>query len=185
VGSLSKFLKKSRTGAVADFISGDVLEVGCGYSITYEQYGNQVDSYWGIEMTESRVDLLKEKFPKAHFFKRDLDNDKLALQKKFDTILSIAVIEHIFNQKFAFNEMVKHLKPGCRIVITTPTPFGNDIVHRFGSKLNLFCTTAHDDHIVIYNKRRFQILANEFDMKIVKYKRFQLGCNQLVVLEKR
>lgn len=185
MGLLSKFLKKSRTGAVADFIAGDVLEVGCGYSITYEQYRNLINSYWGIEMTDDRVSLLKEKFPQAHFFKKDLDNDKLELKRKFDTILSIAVIEHIFNQKFSFEEMVKHLKPEGRIVITTPTPFGNDIVHRIGSRLNLFCTTAHDDHIVIYNKRRFQILANEFDMKIVKYKRFQLGCNQLVVLERK
>lgn len=184
-GLLTRQLKKKRISVLKGYVSGSVLDVGCGYAANYEHYRKFIDEYYGIEMTDKRIRDLSNKFPEAHFYKRDLDEENLNLDNKFDTILSIAVIEHLFNQKFSFNEMVKHLKPSGYIVLTTPTPFGNDVIHRIGSKIKLFNKNAHDDHIVIYNKQRFDILANEFGMEIVKYKTFQFGCNQLVVMKKR
>jgi 2-polyprenyl-3-methyl-5-hydroxy-6-metoxy-1,4-benzoquinol methylase len=183
-GLLTKRLKKKRMSVLKGLIKGSVLEVGCGYAAVFSHYRENIDSYTGVEMTHKRVKDLRKKYPEADFYKRDLDQEELKLNGKYDTILSIAVIEHLFNQKFSFNELVKHLNPGGRIIITTPTPLGNDIVHRFGSMVGLFNNNAHDDHIVVLNKKRFEILAKEFDMKIVEYKTFQLGCNQLVVLEK-
>lgn len=73
-----------------------------------------------------------------------------------------------------------------KIIITTPTPFGNDWVLKYGSALGLFSSQAgHGDHIVVYNKDRFRVLANELGLKIEKYKTFELRCNQLVVLSKK
>ena len=55
-------------------------------------------------------------------------------------------------------------------------------MHRTGARLGLFSKVAADDHIVIYNKKRFQILASDFGLSIERYERFQFGCNQLVIL---
>ena len=68
----------------------------------------------------------------------------------------IAIIEHIWNQRFLFEQVLKNLKPSGKIVITTPTPFGNDFVHALGAKVGLFAKSAVDDHIMIYNKKRFK-----------------------------
>ncbi len=57
----------------------------------------------------------------------------------------IAVIEHLFNQKFVMDEVSNVLKPGGKVVVTTPTPFGNDVVHRVGATLGLFAKTAMND----------------------------------------
>ena len=57
-------------------------------------------------------------------------------------------------------------------------------MHRAGARLGLFSKAAMDGHIVIYNRKRFAILAKEFGVEIERYKRFQFGCNQLVVLKK-
>lgn len=76
------------------------------------------------------------------------------------------------------------LKPSGKLIVTTPTPFGNDVVHAIGGSLGLFAKSAVTDHVVIYNRRRFKILENEFNLKLTKYKQFQFFCNQLAVFEK-
>jgi len=96
----------------------------------------------------------------------------------------IALIEHLFNQKFVMDEIAKSLKIGGKVIVTTPTPFGNDVVHRIGAPLGLCSKNAANGHIVIYNKLRFTTLANEVGLVVKSHKFFQLYCNQVVVLEK-
>lgn len=184
-GLLSSWLHKMRTNRVVSFIKGDVLDLACGPATGLGLAGDRINKYYGVEYDLKTVELLRVRYPEAKFFQKDLDEDFLDFDIKFDVILLIAVIEHIFNQKHLFKEIIKSLKPGGKIVMTTPTPFGNDIIHRFGGKLGLFSKVATDDHIVIFNKKRLQIVAKEFGLKIEKYQRFQLGCNQLVVLTKK
>jgi hypothetical protein len=82
------------------------------------------------------------------------------------------------------SEVVNALKPGGIVVMTTPTPFGNDIVHRLGASLGLFAKAAVDDHIVIYNHHRFSLMAIEVGLQLKSYQTFQFLCNQIVVLSK-
>jgi len=182
---LSKWLHKKRTKLVSSYTYGDILDLGCGPAPNLKILGNNIKSYYGIEFNPTTVEKLNKKYPKAKFFQKDLDEDSLNLDINFDCILLIAVIEHIFNQKHLFKEILKYLKPKGKIIITTPTVFGNDIIHRLGTSIGLFSVGARDDHIVIYNKKRFKILADEFGLKIEKYKKFELGCNQLVILSRK
>ncbi|WP_332913953.1 class I SAM-dependent methyltransferase [Algoriphagus boritolerans] len=124
-------------------------------------------------------------FQRLIFFTIDLDKDEIPKENQYDTILLIAVIEHIFNLKFLFEQIHDLLKDDGKVIITTPSPFGNDFVHKIGTQLGLFDKEGgQDDHIVIFNKKRLQILANEVGLEVNKYQKFQLGCNQLVVLKK-
>ena len=82
-------------------------------------------------------------------------------------------------------EVCKVLKPGGIVAITTPTPFGNDVIHRAGASLRLFAKSAVDDHIVIYNRKRFEILAKEVRLHLKYHNYFQGFCNQLAILEKK
>ena len=123
-------------------------------------------------------------FPQAKMYRRNLDKDPLDLNMRFDVVSMVALIGQIWNQRFLFEQIIAHLKPRGKIVITTPTPFGNDIVHRLGAKLGLFAQSAVDDHMVIYNKLRFKNVAPEFNLKLEEYRTFQFFCNQLVVLKK-
>lgn len=96
----------------------------------------------------------------------------------------IALIEHLFNQQHVMSQVVDALNPDGVVVMTTPTPFGNDIVHRLGGRFGLFAKAAVDDHIVIYNHHRFRIMANEVGLQVKAYRTFQFLCNQIAVLEK-
>ena len=44
-------------------------------------------------------------------------------------------------------------------------------------------TGGLNDHIVIYNKKRFYLMARDMNLEVEVYRTFQLGCNQLVVLK--
>jgi len=183
MGLLSKFIRKVRTSKIAPYINGSVLDLGCGDAVVLRLFSQKIKTYYGVEYDCQRIEKLKRSFPQHNFSCADLDEGSFAFSLKFDAILLLAVIEHVFNQKHLFNQILKNLKSDGVIIITTPTPLG-DLVHRIGAKLGLFARSADDHHITIYNKRRFKVLADYFNLKIITYKRFALGCNQLVVMTK-
>ena len=187
MGLLTPYLTKARMSKISPYIRGDVLDLGCGSwgrSAVLEEHRAKVRSYTGIEYAAGSVELLRKNYPESTFYTRNLDREPLNLDKKFDCILMIALIEHLFNQQHVMSEVAEALKPGGVIVMTTPTPFGNDVVHRIGGGIGLFAKAAVDDHIVIYNRHRFGIMAKEVGLVIKEYSTFQLMCNQRVILTK-
>ncbi len=184
MGLLTERVKRQRMRKVAPYIRGDLLDIGCGTGLVLDYVQDVVSRYVGIERHARRVQHNQETFPEHTFFRRDLDKDELALDGAFDTILMVAVIEHIYNQRHLFEQVLAHLKPKGRLVVTTPTPFGNDVVHRMGAAAGLFSKDAAADHIVIYNHRRFLVVAQDFGLRLEHYARFQVGCNQIAVLRR-
>lgn len=181
---LSRYLARQRYSKIAPHLKGDVLDLGCSKAEIFEEYGSQMSSYSGIERSALLVERLNVKYPDKIFVQRDLDSERIEIQKKFDCVLMVAVIEHLFNQKFVMDEIKQTLKPGGIVVITTPTPIGNDLIHRVGASLGFFAKSAVDDHIVIYNRHRFKILADEVGLELAHHQYFQLYCNQLAILKK-
>ena len=177
----SNYMTRIRLNKALPYVKGSVLDLGCGDARVLEYLANKIELYYGIEHTQQWIDKLKKRYPKNNFLCLDLDEDGLDIDTKFDTVLLLAIIEHIYNQKHLAKEILKKLKPDGKIIITTPTPFG-DWIHRMGSKFGLFAKSADDHHPVIYNKHRFGVLAKHFNLKIEKYKLFEFGCNQLVIL---
>jgi len=182
---LSNRLTQWRHAMIRPYIQGDILDLGCGDAVILKEFIGSINYYCGIEWSLKHIENVQKRFPEARMERRNLDKDILDLDRKFDVVLMVALIEHIWNQRFLFEQVMDCLKPDGKIVITTPTPFGNDIVHRLGAKLGLFAQSAVDDHMVIYNKLRFRNLAREFDLKVEVYKTFQFFCNQLVVMGRR
>ena len=170
-------MKKARP-----FVHGDVLDLGCGPAVMLELCRDRTKSYCGVDRSAATIEKLRASHPESSFHQRDLDGEDLNLARQFDVVLMLALVEHIFNHKYLFEQAIRHLKPDGRIVITTPTYFGNDVVHRLGAAVGLFAKSAADDHIVIYNKQRFRILANELNLRLLHFKLFEFGCNQLAVL---
>jgi len=180
---LSKYLKHVRIAKVLACIQGSVLDIGCGDAPILDHLG-RIEVYCGVELCAELVESAARRYPEHTFLCLDMDEDRIEIEQRFDTVLMVAFIEHIYNQKHLFTEVLRHLKPDGRIVITTPTPLG-DLVHRCGTRLGFFSRAAEDQHPIIFSKRRFQVFAAQFGLEIEKYRRFQSGCNQLVVLKRR
>jgi len=179
---LSKFISEWRYSLLSPYINGDIIDIGCGRAQILTKYQSKIKTYCGVDSKINSIRLISQQFPNAVFMEKDLDHELLDIDSYFDVVLMLAVIEHLWNQEFLFYQIVKLLKPGGKIIITTPSPFGNDFIYPLGVKIGVFSKNAMNNHIVIYNRRRFQTLSKKYDMKMKVYKRFQLFCNQFVVL---
>jgi 2-polyprenyl-3-methyl-5-hydroxy-6-metoxy-1,4-benzoquinol methylase len=182
MGLLSGYLRNQRIARVGPHIRGRVLDVGCGGADILRQYHEKIDQYVGLEYNSKHVADLSGQFPNATFQVCNLDEESFNVSVEFDCIVLVAVIEHIFNLKHLLAEICEHMAPDGVVVLTTPTPFGNDIVHRCGAAMGLFSQGAADDHIAIFNAHRISILAREVGLKMISHRRFQFGCNQIAVL---
>ena len=181
---LSVALSEARIKKISPHIKGDVLEIGCGHGQMRERFDGQISRYTGVDMCAESIEAAERAFPQDTFHLANIDDEKLPFTNEFDTVVLTAVIEHIFNLGVLGESIAQALRPGGRAVLTTPTPFGNDIVHRLGAAVGLFDRAAVDDHIVIFNRKRFEIFAGEFGLRLAEHRRFQLGCNQIAILEK-
>jgi SAM-dependent methyltransferase len=179
---LSKYLQGARLAMIKPYLKGDILDLGCANARVLRDYGSRISHYCGIERSPKKVKRLKKEFPDACFHQCDLDADRLPVDRQYDCILMTALIEHLFNQKHVMTEVKRVLKPEGVILITTPTVFGNDIVLRLGATLGLFAKSVVDNHIVIYNRHRFIILARKIGLELRQHRTFQLFCNQIAVL---
>lgn len=85
-------------------LTGSILDVGCGQGVLYHYFKfefNKDLKYFGIDISQSAVDIAAKNFPEVSFKQLDFDNN--ALEKKFDVI--------IFNETlYYFNRPLKKIE---------------------------------------------------------------------------
>ncbi len=153
---IEKFLQNYRFKIVMPYLKGDVLDFG----------GNKGEL---------------KRYVKGKYLVVNYDH---FLMKKnyFDTIVALAVIEHIdFNEVFdIFKKFKKIMNKNGRVLVTTPTVFAKPVLE-FWSFLGIVDSNNIIEHKHYWNKRELFSLANETGLKVVKYRIFQFGFNQLTV----
>ena len=180
MAKLSRYLTRIRENKVKPYIKGKVLDIGCGEAkaINYKE----VTKYFGVDL-DHKCNELTKKYPLGEFYSKNLENDTINLPEKVDLVLMVAFIEHIKNYENPIKQSINNLKSGGRIVITTPTKFGN-LIHSCGAILGLLPKSIKDSHKMVFSKRNFIKIGQKYNLKLKKYKKFELFCNQLVVFEK-
>ena len=139
---LTPFLRRMRINAISKFVSGNILDIGCGDSYIINVLKNRIYDYHGFDIQfcvpEATIELVKRYNVNFKFHELDIEHDEMPqLNMKFDTIIMMAVIEHLKDPDNILTQLPKYLKEGGRLIITTPTPFA-DIIHNLGSKINIF-----------------------------------------------
>ncbi len=103
-----------------EYISGDILEVGCGEGRGVELLAPKADSFTGIDKIAPVIDNLKAKFPGNNFKQLVIPPFSGLEDNSYDVVISFQVIEHIKNDLGYLKEIHRVLKPGGRALITTP-----------------------------------------------------------------
>jgi len=181
---LGPFIRRQRTAMVAPYVRGDVLDIGCHDAATLGWPNLAIGRYVGTDIDEQALARARAKYPDREFICNDIDREPLGFDREFDCVVLVALIEHILNQRHLLEQCRTALRPGGFLVLTTPTPFGNDIVHRVGGRLGLFSRSVEDHHVVIYDRRRLQAAAEMVGFSLHRHRYFQLGCNQLAILRR-
>ena len=178
---VSKFLERMRVSAALPYIHGSVLDLGCGYGAILSRLTPK--EYVGIEADPTVFRWLKKTYPNHTFLQRDLDTDQLELNQAFDTVVMLAVIEHLKRPENILQQISTYLKPGGKLVLTTPSPIG-DQIHQIGARVGIFSKLAMDDHETIFNQKTLTALAANHQLAPVVFRRFLLGGNQLFVFKR-
>jgi len=177
-GLLSPFLRSQRLKVVRPYIKGMVLDVGCGTGALASIVPS--DCYIGVDLDEQSLAIARQRYPRYSF-----QSAMPAAEPVFDTVVSLAVIEHVLDPERFLRELAMRLSCGSDhfLVFTTPHP-AVDWIHTAGAKVGLFSRHANEEHEDLLDRTRIEALANQCNLKLIIYRRFLFGANQLAVFQK-
>jgi SAM-dependent methyltransferase len=179
-GYASPFLESIRIKKITSLVKGgDILDYGCGYGKFCEVI--PFKTYTGVDTDNSIISDAKERYSylkNVTFYSFD---EFVPHLEQYDFIILSAVLEHVKDPILLLKILKDRLRCHGKIIITTPTYFGNCILD-FGSKTGIFSRQAFEEHNQILSKRNFEEIAKILDFKVSKYSTFECGLNQLVVL---
>ncbi|MBN1650247.1 MAG: class I SAM-dependent methyltransferase [Bacteroidales bacterium] len=104
----------------AKIVSGSVIEIGSGEGYGIAHLSAKTEKYYAIDKFASRFDLSKEEQKKVHFIQMNVPPLENIADNSFDFAVSFQVIEHIEDDDFFLREIYRVLKPGGKLILTTP-----------------------------------------------------------------
>jgi SAM-dependent methyltransferase len=110
---LSPFIRRRRTELVQPFIAGDVLEIGCNDAATLARENPKLRRYVGTDVDEAALARARATYPEREFVKNDIEKDELGFESEFDTVLLVALIEHILTSATCSNSASERCAPGA------------------------------------------------------------------------
>lgn len=183
--ALDLFISQWRSGIVRRFVRKDdtVLDFGCGHQALFLHSMQKVIKQgvgldYDAPPSRPAENLEIQRF---HFRDRFEFPDNA-----FDQIVSLAVLEHIPLDLVdpLFTEFRRILKPGGRVLLTTPTPASKPVLEFMAFKLKIISQPEIADHKRYYSKADVQSLADRHDFQCSVYRTFQLGLNSFAALTK-
>jgi len=177
-GLFSPFLREQRINAVKPHLSGRVLDVGCGSGMLAEWV--EPANYLGVDIDTVSLEKARQGNP-SHKFSDSMP----ATGEKFDTIIALAVIEHVKSPVDFLFTLAGYLNESSnsKIVCTTPH-LSLGWAHTVGAQLGLFSRHANEEHEVLFDRKKMDLVAVSAGLRLVLYRRFLFGANQLAILKK-
>jgi 2-polyprenyl-3-methyl-5-hydroxy-6-metoxy-1,4-benzoquinol methylase len=176
---LSEYITWERIRVVYPYLKGNILDLGCGYT-RIPPLLEPDQSYVGIDHDPKVIQWAKDHFPNHQFYRYDLETDPIKGLPQFDTLLMLAVLEHMADPGLLLRQATDWMKPTGKLVLTTPTPLGGQI-HTLGSYLGFFYKEAREDHKGFYSRKMLvQTLKNHL-FSVDLYRNFLWAGNQVTV----
>lgn len=156
----------------------DVLELDCGFwgqnlTILREDYVNL--SFTGVDLSVSGdvtgVQLLQA----------DISNWKSS--RKYDAVLSLAVVEHLSEPQQHFNLMADCVEKEGLVGLTTPSPRSH-LTLQILARLGIFDHSEIEDHKLYLTETGIRNLAGNSNLSVEEFRTFSLGMNQWAMMRK-
>lgn len=103
-----------------EYVSGDVLEVGCGEGRGIELLMRRARSFTAVDKIKPIIERLQDKYKGARLLSMNIPPLAGLQDNKYDLVVSFQVIEHIQDDLLFLEEIHRVLKPGGTALLTTP-----------------------------------------------------------------
>lgn len=138
--NLGDLAKSPRAKIMLNIIDGlnlvekNILDVGCYDGTLLSLLKNRNNNLFGIEASDWGVEQCKRKDINVKQFYFDGENKLPFEDDFFDVVITGEIIEHIFDTDFFLREVHRVLKPGGKLLISTPNiaSFGRRLMLLFG-----------------------------------------------------
>lgn len=183
-GLLSGYLRRQRLQRAAEYVKGpSILDIGCdrGYMIPYLP---DSIAYHGVDANPQMLDDARQRYPQHSFQQLMLDADSVRQlpARQFDSIILVAVVEHLGDPIEVLRRLAEKLNPAGRIIITSPHRRSHHLLVAM-ARLGLARNDKHEHEHYIDHAEILKLVAQSA-LTVRISKRFQFGLNQLWVLEK-
>ncbi|MBI3190737.1 class I SAM-dependent methyltransferase [archaeon] len=142
-----------------------VLDIGCGSGVVTRKIVKQIGcKTTGIDISEACINYATRKSRKEHLKNTDfhvgsIDNIP-SPDKHFDVIIASHIIEHVKNVDKSIEQIYRKLKPGGRVIITTPNyaslwPLAEIV---FDKALAEKGYSLHEQHVTKFNAAHLKSL---------------------------
>lgn len=187
-GLLSPWLRNLRINAVLPWLTGTrILDYGCGIAELYLHVAQDYD-YTGVEPIPEVFEVATKRFPDANIVRGsfDIHTDGLLalLDPPYDSIVLLAVIEHVPSPAELVADLYEVLAPDGRLIMTTPAPNGQHVLS-ITEALGLSSPESHEEHQDLLGKADLQQILHGAGFRVEAYRRFLLGLNQIVIGQKQ
>lgn len=113
-----------------DFRGKEVLECGCGGGQHTSFIAPFAKSVTSVDLNTTEIAKERNKnFTNIEFIEADIA--KMNLGKKFDIVFSIGVIHHTDNPDLIVENLIRHVKPGGKLIVWVYSEEGNWLVKNF------------------------------------------------------
>lgn len=131
-GSLAFRLRKQHILKLFDKAGGTVLDVGCGTGVIVDELLDLGCQFTGIDPSAKMIETAKtlhSSKEKANFAVGSAELLEYP-DEAFDAVICMGVLERVGNYEKALSEMIRVLKPGGTLLITTPNLFSPYLLWR-------------------------------------------------------
>jgi 2-polyprenyl-3-methyl-5-hydroxy-6-metoxy-1,4-benzoquinol methylase len=176
--ALDRELQRQRIAKALPFVDpgSTVLDIGCADGEFFAAARGKVADGVGVDLQQpdswvgEPYELRVGPFP-----------DVLHPGETFDAIVALAVVEHVPEDSLAIwaKAIPEHLKPGGRLVITTPSPRVDEILHALIRLRIIDGMEAHEHYG--FDPASVPGIFGSDALVLEVRRRFQLGLNHLFV----
>jgi SAM-dependent methyltransferase len=99
---------------------GRLLDYGCGPCGLLEKLCQRATECHGVDVDAEKIEAAAARFPHFHLSTIDFSGRAPYPDGYFDTIASVEVVEHVPDERRTLGELARLLKPGGRLLVTTP-----------------------------------------------------------------
>ena len=104
----------------AKLISGTVLEIGCGEGYGISELAQFSKKYIGVDKFDTHISDELKKNNDIVFYKMEIPPLHNIESNSIDYVVTFQVIEHIQDDNYFLEEIYRVLKPGGKLLLTTP-----------------------------------------------------------------